>query len=237
MAILGILDPNDLLQIPGWDDVKGFEITSPEAVLKRLLPEVRGKADLVILLSQLYEAKTRALMGAVRGIDAAIFSKRDYRVKPSEENVILLRAESEGMALGRVTVTLDDKRVPQVVNRRSVQLGDSVPDNVEILGLVEAYKKEQEIKEEKRKKDLMEGLQLTPDEFMERYRKKQNERNKRDLSYKERFWAIGNPDFITDSKEPKLRMRIMDASCNNHGQLFSRIGEFSQSLKRRPQCP
>lgn len=211
VAILGILDPNNLQQIPRRDDVKGFEITSPEAALDRLLPEVRGKADLVVLLSQLDETKTRALVGAVWGIDVAIFSKRDYRVKPSGENVILLQAISEGMTLGLVTVTLDDKEALSVSKRKDVLLDDSVPDNGEILALVEMYKKEQEIKEEKKKKELMEGLQLTPEEFMERYRKKQTEQKKRDLSYKERFWVIKSPDFYDlIHNEPKWGGVIMD---------------------------
>ena len=75
VAILGILDPDDFKKLPPRDDLKGFEVLPPEAVLNRLLPEVRGKADLVILLSQLSEAKTLALVEAVQGIDVAIFSE------------------------------------------------------------------------------------------------------------------------------------------------------------------
>ena len=86
------------------------------------------------------------------------------------------------MTMGLVTITLDDKRVLSVSERRHVLLDPSVPDNGEILGLVETYEKEQEIKKEKEQKELqnklMEGLQLSPEEFIERYRKEQTEKGK-----------------------------------------------------------
>jgi 5'-nucleotidase len=178
VAILGILDPDDFKKIPRQDDAKGFEVIPSEAALNRLLPEVRGKADLVILLSQLGEIKTLALVDAVRGIDVAIFSERNYLVKPPEKNVILLHTGAKGKTMGRATITLDDKLALGVSERRTVSLDRSVPDNGEILGLVETYKKEQEIKKAKTKKELVEGLQSTPQEFMERYRKKQTGQKK-----------------------------------------------------------
>jgi 5'-nucleotidase / UDP-sugar diphosphatase len=178
VAILGVLDPDDLKKIPNQNDVKGFEVIPPEAALNRLLPEVRGKADLVLLLSQLGEIKNLALLDAVQGIDVAIFSERNYFTTPPEKNVILLQTGSRGITMGLVTVTLDDKRALSVSERRSIQLDPSVPDNEDMVGLVEKFKKDQEIKKEKMKKELTEELQLTPQEFMERYRKKQTEQKK-----------------------------------------------------------
>ena len=175
VAILGVLDPEDLKQITSRDDAKGFEAISPETALNRLLPEVRGKADLVILLSQLGEIgekKIRALVEAVPGIDVAVFSERNYAVQPPEKNVIFLETKNRGRMIGLVTITLDNKGARSVGERRLIPLDKSVPDNGEILGLVETYKKEQEIKEEKHEKEAVEGLQLTPQEFMDRGRKK-----------------------------------------------------------------
>ena len=226
VAILGILDPDDLKKIPRQDDVKGFEVISlkaaldgllpeargkadldillsqlgkaenraqddvkgfevipPKAALDRLLPEARGKADLVILLSQLGEAENHALVEAAQGIDVVITSayNETLSLKPPE-NTVILNAVSNGIAMGLVTIMLDDKRVLSVSERRNVPLDRSVPDNEEISGLVETYKetykKEQEIKKEKMERELMEGLQLTPEEFMERYQKKQTEQKK-----------------------------------------------------------
>jgi 5'-nucleotidase/UDP-sugar diphosphatase len=179
VAILGILDPDDLKKIPPHDDVKGFTVISPGDALDRLLPEVRGKADLVILLSQLGEARTLALVEAARGIDVAISSRPGsvLKVKPPENAAVILDAGSEGLTMGLVTITLDGKRV-LMSEGRDVPLDLSVPDNKRILGLVETYKKEQAIKEEKMEKERMEWLQLTPEEFIKRYRERQTEQKK-----------------------------------------------------------
>ena len=84
--------------------------------------------------------------------------------------------------MGLVKITLDEKRALSVSERRYVPLDRSVPDNAEIARLVEKYKKAQaEAVQENRskpQKELMEGLQLSPEEFMERYRKEQTEKGK-----------------------------------------------------------
>ena len=152
VAILGVLDPEDLKQISGLDNAKGFEAISPQAALARLVPEIRLKADLVVLLSQfgeLGEKKIRALVEAVPGIDVAVFSEKNYLVQPPEKNVIFLETKNRGRLIGLVTITLDSKGARSVGERRLIQLDKSVPDNGEILGLVQTYKKEQEIKQEK----------------------------------------------------------------------------------------
>ncbi|MBN2439131.1 MAG: hypothetical protein JXL20_11105, partial [Deltaproteobacteria bacterium] len=125
--------------------LKGFEVIPPEAALDRLLPEVRGKADLVILLTQLGELgekRALALVEAVSGIDVAVFSVRNYIVTPTRKNVIFFHTGTDGSMMGLVTITFDDKGAHGVSERRSIQLGPSVPDNREMVGLVETYKKE-----------------------------------------------------------------------------------------------
>ncbi len=183
VVILGILDPDDLKNIPRQDDAKGFEVIPPEAALDRLLPEVRGKADLIILLSQLDEVKNRALVEAARGIDVVVSSGRSsilYK-EPPENTVVVLHTGSEGMTMGLVTITLDNKRVLRVSERRDVSLDRSVSGNKEILGLVETYQKEQETNKGQTQKALMGGLKLSPQEFMEQYRKEQTEKKKKRL--------------------------------------------------------
>ena len=176
VAILGVLDPEDFKKIPNQGDVKGLEVIPPEVALNRLLPEVRGKADLVILLSQLGELgekKTLALVEAVEGIDVAIFPERNYAVKPPEKETIILQTGFRGMAMGLLSITTDAEGALRVSERRDIPLDSSVSDNREILGLIEAYKKEQEIKKSQSERELREGLKLTPEEFFRSYQKKQ----------------------------------------------------------------
>jgi len=178
VAILGILDPDGLAQLPDQEQVKGLEVIPPEAALERLLPEVRGKADLVILLSLFDPEKTFALAKAVTGVDVAISSVSDnafFLSPPKSETTVLLQTVPLGKYLGLLKITLDDKRVLSVNERRYVPLEGSVPDKEEIRILVEKHKEaqvtKQQAKQEKTQKELMEGLKLSPKEFMERNRK------------------------------------------------------------------
>ena len=117
VAILGVLDPDDLPQHRGREQVKGLEAGLPEAALNRLLPEVRGKVDLVILLSQFDAEKTLALVKAVKGVDVAISSASDDPFSPKapeNEKTLLLKTGSLGKTLGLLKINLDEKpRIPR----------------------------------------------------------------------------------------------------------------------------
>ncbi len=173
IAILGVINPNDLTQLPHQDRVKELQVIPPETALTGLLPEVREKADLVILLSRFDVKETIALVKATKGIDVAISSGSDdiFYAEPLEGTVIL-QTGSLGKTIGSLKVTIDEKRVLSVVDRRHIPLFSSVPDNEGMASLVEKFKKTQENKTaelaKKRHEKLMEGLQLTPEEFMDR---------------------------------------------------------------------
>jgi 2',3'-cyclic-nucleotide 2'-phosphodiesterase (5'-nucleotidase family) len=176
VAILGVLDPDGLAKLPHQEQVKGLEVIPPEIALNRLLHEVRGKADLVILLSRFGAEKTLALVKAVKGVDVAISSGSDDQfLGKKPENTVLLHTSYLGRTVGFVRVTLDEKRTLSFSERRDVSLDSSVPGNREIEGLVEKSKKDSA---HLANKQLMEGLQLSPEEFMERYRQEQTEKGK-----------------------------------------------------------
>jgi 2',3'-cyclic-nucleotide 2'-phosphodiesterase (5'-nucleotidase family) len=167
--------------------VKGLEVMPPEAALKRLLPEVRGKADLVILLSQLDVEKTLALVQTVKGVDVAISSATDDVFFPpatGKETAVFLQTGSLGKTLGLLKITLDEKRALRVSEKKYVPLDNSVPGNPEIERVVATFKKAHETEQEKIsreqqekiRKEQKEMLKLSPQEFMERYRKDQTEK-------------------------------------------------------------
>ncbi len=182
-AILGVINPNDLTQLPNQDRVKDLQVTPPETALARLLPEVREKADLVILLSRFDVKETIALAKAVKGIDVAISSGSDdvFYAEPLA-NTVILQTGSQGKTLGLQKITIDGKGVLSAGDRRHVPLFSSVPDDEGIARLVETFKKTQENKAadlaRRKHEELMEGLQLTPEEFMDRYRKEHTEKGK-----------------------------------------------------------
>jgi 2',3'-cyclic-nucleotide 2'-phosphodiesterase (5'-nucleotidase family) len=178
VAILGVMNPDELVQIPDQGRVKGLEVLPPEPALKKLLAEVRGRSDLVVLLSRFDVEKTRELVVAVGGIDVAIASGGDevFYTKPLE-NAILLQTGALGRTMGLLKVALDEKGKVGVIERGHVRLDRTVPDDQQVARLVDTFKKAQGQRDaeaaEQRRRELMEGLRLSPEEFMERYRKEQ----------------------------------------------------------------
>lgn len=183
IAILGVLSPDELKQIPAQEQLKGLEISPPQTTLKKLLPEVRGKVDLVILLSQLDAEKTSELVQAVKGIDVAVSSGSDdiFYTKPID-NAIILQTGSMGKTMGLLKITLDEKGSISISERGHVLLDRTVPDHEQVGRLVDTFKETQGQRAaegaERRRKELMEGLRLSPEEFLERYRKEQTEKSK-----------------------------------------------------------
>ena len=199
VAILGVFDPDDLVYFPSRarEHVQGLQAISPEAALAKLVPEVKEKADLVVLLSLLGAKTTHALVTAVAGIDVAISSGSDDNIyfsrvsgaSGASGSTVLLQPEVQGRTLGLVKISRDEKGVLSVGQRKRIPLGSSVPNNGEIARLVEKYKtgqeervqqaqKEQAEKARQTEKELMEGLKLTPYEFIERYEREQTEKGK-----------------------------------------------------------
>jgi 5'-nucleotidase / UDP-sugar diphosphatase len=179
VAILGVMDPDGIAQLPNQEQAKDLQVIAPETALNRLLPEVRGKADLVILLSRFDARETIALVKATKGIDVAISSGSDdvFYTEPLESAVIL-QTGSFGKTMGQLKVSLNENQKIAVGETRYLPLFNTVPDNEAIAKLVEKHKQAQATKSLQRRKDLMEGLQLSPEEFMERYRKEQAEKSK-----------------------------------------------------------
>lgn len=179
VAILGVINPDGIAQLTNQEQVKGLQVIPPETALSRLLPEVRGKADLVILLSRFDAKETIALVKATKGIDVAISSGSDdvFYTEPLESAVIL-QTGSLGKTLGLLKITLNEKQKISVGETRYLPLFSTVPDNEAIARLVEKHKQAQATKSTQRQKNLMEGLQLSPEEFIERYRKEQTEKSK-----------------------------------------------------------
>ncbi len=180
VAILGVLNPKGLAQLPNREQLKDLQVILPETALTRLLPAVREKADLVILLSRFDVRETVALVKATKGVDVAISSGSDdvFYAEPLEDTIIL-QTGSLGKTIGLVKITLDEKHRVGVSERKHVPLFSTVPDNVAIARLVEKHKEAQAArvvqKQKERQKELMDGLKLSPEEFMERYRKEQTD--------------------------------------------------------------
>jgi 2',3'-cyclic-nucleotide 2'-phosphodiesterase (5'-nucleotidase family) len=175
VAIFGVVDPEDLAKFISPKEAENLRAVPPETALAPLVSEARTKADLVVLLSQLPNAKLVSLMNAVKGIDLAITAGcyETTKEKPPAESMVINIRGNKGVTLGILKIALDGKGAAKIKEDQHIELNDSFTEDPEIAKRMEAHKNALKIKEEKEKKELEAGLQMTPEEFMKQYQKQQ----------------------------------------------------------------
>lgn len=152
-----------------------LEIIPPETALKALLPEVRSKADVVILLSQCRFKATTDLVGKLEGIDLAISGQRVNPEYPKSMKTPVLEAAYMGKSLNSVKLTLDDNgRIIQHRKNR-VRLTEIIPSDPRILEIIgdDIQKKIRDEELQKLEKEAEELLKLSPQQYFEMLLKEQ----------------------------------------------------------------
>lgn len=120
VGILGIMPENRLNHIIDKNLTDYLTVLPPEPTLAGLIPEVRQKADVVILLSQNGYNATSELLSKVSGIDLAIAGNNQPDELPKcgsknlvpesyerVNNTLIMPARDKGRALGYIKIKLD----------------------------------------------------------------------------------------------------------------------------------
>jgi 2',3'-cyclic-nucleotide 2'-phosphodiesterase (5'-nucleotidase family) len=138
VGVIGLTSPQSGPHMTGAE----VEVLDPLVRLKAVLAELRGKADVIVLLSNLGEREDRTIAQSVEGIDFILGSGaggvRHEAVKLG--NSYVFRTYSKGKALGKTEVELDEKGKVLAVKNSVVLL-----DNRALLD-EEAVKKIEELK-------------------------------------------------------------------------------------------
>ena len=185
IAIIGIMPADSFNNVLEPQSVEGLEIMSPGDALKVLLPEVRKKADLVILLSQCGFEYTTLLVNDIGGIDIAM-SSRGKKSKHTDENAktSVLEVGYKGKYLGVLRLKVDDAGQVLSGQNEMIELDESVvPDEeiVEITGddIRTRVGVERRMREERRRREIEREIKelqkLSPQEYLNLQLKKQSE--------------------------------------------------------------
>lgn len=167
--------------------MQGIIVKNYVNALKEIIPELRKKADIVILLSHLGYKGTVDLFrfNRIAGIDVAIAGHgRKLLNEPEEINgTIVVQSSMGGEYLGKLVLSLGPDRSIQQYEGEVVALTEDIPVDEKAGEIMEEFKKKKNeaektaIKEGERKKLLEEQtkyLKMTPQEFLEMM-KKENE--------------------------------------------------------------
>lgn len=112
VGIVGVLPEKSFDSYVPAEGVKGLTINKPQEALAKVVPEVRRQADMVLLLSQLNDAETTALIETVPGIDLAVSaSENSICQTPPEKGKMVMPSGINGQHLLSVTVKKENGKL------------------------------------------------------------------------------------------------------------------------------
>jgi len=125
VGVLAITSP-ELDQRIKADNV---DVLDPSDRLKLLVPELKNRVDVIILLSNLSEFEDIKLLSTVDGIDIIIQSGQGKQLyQPLKVgNTYLLRGDIKGRSIGKCVVKLNSQKDVQGLNNELHQLKASLP--------------------------------------------------------------------------------------------------------------
>lgn len=122
------------------DNVRGLTFGSGIEAARRWVPQLRSRADVVVVLSHQGSKVDRELAKAVRGIDIIVGAHSHDAIFPPERvgETWMVQALSDSALLGEVTLTLGpDRRVSHVAGRIHTLWTDEYPADAAVTQRIE----------------------------------------------------------------------------------------------------
>jgi 5'-nucleotidase/UDP-sugar diphosphatase len=139
LGILGVTEPEAIGVLEVAD---AATVADPVESVRKFVPEVRAKSDIVILLSHLGLEADQALAKAVPGINIIVGGKSRQTLQAPEVvgATVIVQAGYDGKWLGRLDVTFDAQQEPVDPKVEIISLGPEVADDPELAKLVASYR-------------------------------------------------------------------------------------------------
>lgn len=184
VAILGVMPPGILDNMPRSGASGVVEVLPAAEALTSILTRIRAEVDIVILLSQMGFVETQRLMDTVKGIDVAIYGGKDNvpagcgsgagtGISVNGPRAPVFKANAKGSHLGYIRLSVDDTGRVAVARERMIFLDESVPMDDRILAITgedvfQLVAEERKKEAEKMKRNIAELHKLTPEEYMQK---------------------------------------------------------------------
>ena len=142
IAILGVVtDETPVSTHPR--NVAGLRFASPEAAANKYLPELRKRADIVILLSHIGYASDRLLADRVKGVDVIVGGHSHTKLlSPAViRNTIIIQAWEHGKALGVLDLDVEHGKIVKFEGRLEEIKPELGKEDKTVAELVSKYNK------------------------------------------------------------------------------------------------
>lgn len=120
------------------DNIRGLRFTNGIEVARRLVPGLRSRADLVVIVSHQGSAIDRRMLHEVEGIDLVIGAHSHDLISPPERvgEGWLVQALSDGAMLGEVTLSVEEGMLAAVEGSVHTLWADAFEEDAEVAALL-----------------------------------------------------------------------------------------------------
>jgi 2',3'-cyclic-nucleotide 2'-phosphodiesterase (5'-nucleotidase family) len=139
VGIIGVLD--DAIRFPAYIDASKFKVLPAIETVRNLVPELRAKADFLIVLSHMGMERSLELARQVNDFDLVVVGHGKPVVKQLERQgkSIMLATGGSGQYIGRIDLSLSAAGVIEQGSMKLLPLDDSIPLNQEVKDLFIQY--------------------------------------------------------------------------------------------------
>lgn len=142
IGIVGLCDNNLGQIILNHDGEPAVEYRDPVEAAKNLLPELKKKTDIVILLYYGKYDKLKMVLTQVPGFDVAVLGGETYlagRNQKEDETSITVTSQAMGKYVGILYLNLDKKKKIKGFSTKQVPLDENIKDDPKFTQLVKDF--------------------------------------------------------------------------------------------------
>jgi 2',3'-cyclic-nucleotide 2'-phosphodiesterase (5'-nucleotidase family) len=139
VGIVGVLD--DAIRFPSYIDVSTFKVLPAIETVRSLVPELKEKADFLVILSHMGMERSLELAREAGDFDLVVVghAKPVLKELTKEGESIMLATGGSGQYMGRIDLSLAADGAIEQGQMKLVPLDDSIPLNQEVTDLFAQY--------------------------------------------------------------------------------------------------
>jgi 5'-nucleotidase/UDP-sugar diphosphatase len=139
IAILGVTTPSTPT-ITQPKNVIGLRFDRPEDITQKYLPELKKKADIIVLLSHLGHSEDLSLAKKVPGIDVIVGGHSHTKVNSYDKanDTYVVQAFQWGIFLGKMDLSIVDKKLV-AVDAKLISVDSSMQEDPELAKYLKPY--------------------------------------------------------------------------------------------------
>lgn len=140
VGIIGVIT-EELQSLTGPGNTAGLRVMPVRQAVRQILDELKGRVDLVVLLSHMGYQEDRSVAADISGLNVIVGGHTHTRLQRPEtvDNTVIVQAWEHGKALGVLDLTVDEGRVVKAVGHIEEISPSAIKPDSDVEAIVKEY--------------------------------------------------------------------------------------------------